>query len=92
MVGPSTKRIAYSSLQELHKASERQICKTISLSRTTLRYAPTRDDSEPEVKLADLAEKYPTRSVDIYYGKIRLEGLLWNRKPVLRVYRKWDYS
>jgi len=39
------------------------------------------------VKLQQLAEKYPTRGIDDYYGKIRNEGLLWNRKRVLRVYR-----
>ncbi len=38
-------------------------------------------------KLHILAERYPTRGFDDYYGKIRLEGLVWNRKRVLRVYR-----
>jgi putative transposase len=38
-------------------------------------------------KLQRLAERYPTRGFDDYYGKIRLEGLVWNRKRVLRVYR-----
>ncbi|MBP2615638.1 hypothetical protein J2772_000771 [Chryseobacterium jejuense] len=31
--------------------------------------------------------RYPTRGFETYYGKIRLEGLLWKRKRVLRVYR-----
>ncbi len=35
----------------------------------------------------DLAERYPTRGFQIYYGKIRLEGIVRNRKRVLRVYR-----
>jgi putative transposase len=39
------------------------------------------------VKLQQYAELYPTRGFDEYYGKIRNEGLLWNRKRVLRVYR-----
>lgn len=39
-------------------------------------------------KLSELSEKYPTRGFDTYYGKIRLEGLDWNRKRVLRIYRK----
>ena len=38
-------------------------------------------------KLQSLAERFPTRGFDDYYGKIRLEGLKWNRKRVLRVYR-----
>lgn len=39
-------------------------------------------------KLAELAEQLPTRGFDEYYGRIRQEGLIWNRKRVLRVYRK----
>jgi putative transposase len=39
------------------------------------------------VKLQQYAELYPTRGFDEYFGKIRNEGLVWNRKRVLRVYR-----
>ncbi len=39
------------------------------------------------VKLQQYAELYPTRGFDDYFGKIRNEGLIWNRKRVLRVYR-----
>ena len=39
------------------------------------------------VKLTELAEKLPTRGFDVYYNKVRTEGLVWNRKRVLRVYR-----
>lgn len=46
-----------------------------------------KDDQAVISKLMDLAERYPTRGFQTYYGKIRLEGLLWNRKRVLRVYR-----
>lgn len=60
----------------------------IGLSRSTAYRNPTKDDSEVEDKLKDLAEKYPTRGVDWYYSRIRLEGLGWNRKRILRIYRK----
>jgi putative transposase len=53
-----------------------------------LNYQSSKDDSQTEKKLEELSIKYPTRGVDTYYGKIRLEGLIWNRKRVLRVYRK----
>jgi putative transposase len=39
------------------------------------------------VKLQQYAELYPTRGFDDYFGKIRNEGFVWNRKRVLRVYR-----
>lgn len=87
MVGPSAKRAAYSHLHDMFKASERLICRTLGVFRSTIRYQSIRDDSEVENKLLSLSERYPTRGVDWYYGKIRQEGLPWNRKRVLRVYR-----
>lgn len=50
-------------------------------------YQSKRDDSEVINKLNFFAEKLPTRGFDEYYGRIRNEGLVWNRKRVLRVYR-----
>lgn len=50
-------------------------------------YESKRDDSEVVKKLDKMAEKLPTRGFDEYYGRIRNEGLKWNRKRVLRVYR-----
>ena len=46
-----------------------------------------KDDSDVEEKLKSLAEQHTTRGFDWYYLKIRQEGLKWNRKRVLRVYR-----
>lgn len=50
-------------------------------------YTSKKDDTEVIDKLLELSERYPTRGMDEYYGKIRLEGFKWNRKRVLRVYR-----
>ena len=50
-------------------------------------YEKKKDDSEVIDKLNKLAEKLPTRGFDEYYGRIREEGIKWNRKRVLRVYR-----
>lgn len=50
-------------------------------------YQSKKDDKEVIDKLDQLAEKYPNRGFDNYYGRIREEGLPWNRKRVLRVYR-----
>jgi putative transposase len=50
-------------------------------------YELKRDDSEVIAKLNVLAEELPTRGFDSYYGRIRAEGLKWNRKRVLRIYR-----
>ena len=52
------------------------------------RYYRSKKNDQPVIeKLQTYAEAYPTRGFDDYYGKIRNEGLKWNRKRVLRVYR-----
>lgn len=57
------------------------------MSRSMYYYAHKKDDTVVISKLMDLSIRYPTRGFETYYGKIRLEGLVWNRKRVLRVYR-----
>jgi putative transposase len=59
----------------------------VGLQRSVWYYQSRRDDKEVIEKLQSLAGLYPTRGFDDYYGKIRNEGLAWNRKRVLRVYR-----
>jgi putative transposase len=59
----------------------------ISLHRSVWYYESCKDDQEVIDKLHHYAELFPTRGFDEYYGKIRNEGLVWNRKRVLRVYR-----
>ena len=75
-------------LKEKYQASIQLLCRTLSLNRSSWYYQSIRDDSEVENKLKSLAKGYPTRGFDWYYLKIRSEGLIWNRKRVLRVYRK----
>lgn len=88
MVKPSTKRTIYAYLHQKYGASKSLICRTINLHRSTLNRISTKDDSITEQKLLSLAKHYPTRGLDTYYGKIRLEGLKWNYKRVRRVYNK----
>ena len=59
----------------------------MGLTRSMWYYQTKKDDSLVIDKLSELAESYPTRGFDEYYNKIRREGLKWNRKRVLRVYR-----
>ena len=62
-------------------------CRVINLHRSLWYYRSKKDDTEIVMKLQQYAELYPTRGFDDYFGKIRNEGLVWNRKRVLRVYR-----
>lgn len=62
-------------------------CVIVCLARSQYYYQSKRDDSEVIAKLDELASTKPGRGFDNYYSRIRNEGLLWNRKRVLRVYR-----
>lgn len=64
----------------------------VGLTRSMWYYQSKKDDTEVIDKLSELAENYPTRGFDEYYLKIRREGLKWNRKRVLRVYRAMRLS
>ena len=75
-------------LRDKYALSIRRVCQVINLHRSMWYYSSKKDDSEVIAKLEELAKKLPTRGFDEYYGRIRLEGLPWNRKRVLRVYRK----
>ena len=55
-------------------------------------YRNKKNDTEIIDKLNEMAESLPNRGFDEYFGRIRLEGKLWNRKRVLRVYRLMNLS
>lgn len=88
MVRPCTKREVCSYLLSRYQTSISLACRTINLSRSTKYRKSTLDDSDVEEKLSQLARQYSSRGFDWYYLKIRRQGLKWNRKRVLRVYRK----
>jgi putative transposase len=92
VVKPSAKRKMVDYLAKKHKASLNKVCQTIQLHRSTYYHKSCRDDSEIEEKLNNLAAEFPTRGFDWYYQKIRTEGLIWNRKRVLRIYRNLGLS
>lgn len=62
-------------------------CRVVGIHRSRWYYQTKKNDQPVIEKLRAYAEAYPTRGFDDYYGKIRNEGLVWNRKRVLRVYR-----
>ncbi len=70
--------------------SVNRACRIVCFTRSMYYYSVVGNDEAVVTKLNELADKYPTRGFDTYFGKIRLEGLLWNRKRVLRVYRSMN--
>lgn len=50
-------------------------------------YSSVKDDTVVINKLQQLAEQKPKEGQDKFYGRIRNEGLVWNRKRIHRVYK-----
>ena len=73
-------------LMEVHHTSIRRACSVVDLPKSMYYYQKRKDDSEVIKKLQELSEKYPTEGQDLYYSRIREQGLLWNYKRVRRVY------
>ncbi|MGB7395986.1 MAG: DDE-type integrase/transposase/recombinase, partial [Pricia sp.] len=53
-------------------------------------YTTKKDDTQVIDVLSRLAEELPTRGFEVYFKRLRREGHKWNRKRVLRVYRKMN--
>ena len=70
-----------------YKVSIARACNIVGLNRSMWYYQVKKDDSDVVAKLTELAEELTTRGFDVYYNRIRTEGLVWNRKPIFRVYR-----
>lgn len=88
MVGPSAQREVFGYLSGNYETSRTKVCEVIGMSRSTSYRKSVKDDSEVEQALLELSKQYPARGIDWFYLKLRQEGRPWNRKRVLRVYRK----
>jgi putative transposase len=74
----------------LHKeepVSIARACRVTDYPRSQWYYKTKRDNSAVIEKLQVLADKYCGKGFDTYFKLIRREGLIWNRKRVLAVYR-----
>ena len=69
-----------------HHISISRACKITCLPKSMYYYHKVKDDTETILKLQELAVKHPTEGQDLYYSRIRREGLVWNYKRVRRVY------
>jgi len=69
-----------------HHISISRACKVVCLPKSMYYYTRKKNDTETISKLGELAENYPTEGQDLYYSRIRKEGLKWNYKRVRRVY------
>lgn len=70
-----------------HQISQRQACKAVSLSQSTVRYKSVPNKDEEVINaLQLLIEKHPSIGFWQSYYRIRRMGYVWNHKRVYRVY------
>jgi putative transposase len=86
VVKPGDRKNIVAYLGEAHQVSVTRACKTIGLPKSAYYYQSVKDDSAVIDRLNKLAEDKPRRGFPYYFGRIRNEGLIWNRKRVKRVY------
>ncbi len=70
-----------------YQVSISRACRVVDLHKSMWYYSTKKDDGPVINKLNELAEHHPTRGFDDYFNRLRNEGLRWNRKRVLRIYR-----
>ncbi|KHT32685.1 transposase [Pectobacterium carotovorum subsp. carotovorum] len=67
--------------------SIRQVCRTLSLSRTVYFYQPDTRRDEPVIQaLTEMVERYPRYGFKKLFQKLRRQGHVWNHKRVHRIY------
>ena len=89
MVRPDAKRRAFEYLDKKYQSSKRMKCRVLGLTRSTQRRKLQKpDDSEVEQAILKILKNKEHRGIDWVYMKLRNDGYAWNRKKVLRVYRK----
>lgn len=66
--------------------------RVLAVSRSVLYYSCQKEDETVRNVLLQKAEAHPTEGFWKAYGRLRLEGYLWNHKRVFRVYQQLGLS
>jgi putative transposase len=85
-VKPGDRKNVAAYLHEAYEVSISRACTTIGLPKSVFYYCSVKDDSVVIDKLNELLESKPRRGFPYFFGRIRNEGLIWNKKRVKRVY------
>lgn len=62
-------------------------CKVLNLGKATVYYKTKKDDTPIMSELQKKAEQHPREGFWKAYGRLRLEGNIWNHKRVHRIYK-----
>jgi putative transposase len=93
VVTPTARREVVGVLQESFSMSERRACRTIGVSRSTLRYETEREDpAELRTRLRELAQARPRFGYRRLHVLLRREGRRVNHKRIYRLYRQEGLS
>lgn len=93
MVTPAIRRLVVGHVMKVHTASERRVCRALTVSRTSIRYCSTR--TEPTKLIAtmrELAQERPRAGYRGIYRLLRRRGHKVNHKRVYRLYRREGLS
>jgi putative transposase len=93
VVTPTARREVVGVLRESFSMSERRACRTIGVSRSTLRYETEREDpAELRTRLRELAQARPRFGYRRLHVLLRREGRRVNHKRIYRLYRQEGLS
>jgi putative transposase len=62
-------------------------CRLLNLGKSSVYYKPIKDDKVIIDALSEKAEQHPREGFWKAYGRLRLEGNIWNHKRVHRIYK-----
>ena len=75
-------------LQKTYEVSITRACKVVRFPKSMYYYKSKKDDSLLVDIVSSMAEKRPREGQNKIYQRLRLEGYLWNKKRVRRIYLK----
>lgn len=67
-------------------------CKILNLGKATVYYKTKKDDTEVMNELRLKADKHPREGFWKAFGRLRLEGNIWNHKRVHRIYKEMNLN
>lgn len=76
---PGDRKSIAACLNKAYKVSITRTCKAIGLAISVYYYNAIKDDLQVIDKLNELVESKPRRGFPFFFGRIRKEGLLWNK-------------